>query len=101
MRSMAMPSLSHQTESFERLNRALGLAKGTPLSERIASGKPRSRNSRSKAVQAVSSRVDSRASHNSRKREAWSVTVSGKQDPPLPNLNSPLKSAHPRQLRAG
>jgi hypothetical protein len=35
MRSMAMPSLSHQTESFERLNRALGLAKGTPLSERM------------------------------------------------------------------
>jgi len=65
MRSMAMPSLSHQTESFERLNRALGLAKGTPLSERMASGKPRSRNSRSKAVQAVSSRVDSSASSRS------------------------------------
>ena len=43
MRSIAMPSRSHQTESFERLNRALGLAKGTPLSERMASGKPRSR----------------------------------------------------------
>src|SRR6187200_439893 len=41
MRSMAMPSLSHQTESLERLNRALGLAKGTPLSERIACGRPR------------------------------------------------------------
>jgi hypothetical protein len=40
MRSIAMPSLSHQTESFERLNKALGLAKGTPLSERMASGKP-------------------------------------------------------------
>ena len=36
MRSMAMPSRSHQTESLERLNRALGLAKGTPLSERMA-----------------------------------------------------------------
>jgi hypothetical protein len=34
MRSMAMPSLSHQTERFEPLNSALGLAKGTPLSER-------------------------------------------------------------------
>jgi hypothetical protein len=74
---MAMPSLSHQTESFERLNKALGLAKGTPLSERMASGKPCSRNSRSKAVIAGSSRVESSASHNSRKREAWSVTVSG------------------------
>jgi hypothetical protein len=30
MRSIVMPSLSHQTESFERLNKALGLAKGTP-----------------------------------------------------------------------
>jgi hypothetical protein len=38
-----MPSLSHQTESLERLNSAFGLAKGTPLSERIASGKLRSR----------------------------------------------------------
>src|SRR6516225_1937035 len=64
------PSLSHQTESFERLNSALGLAKGTPLSERIASGKPRSRKSRSKAVAARSSRVDSSASHRSRYREA-------------------------------
>ena len=32
MRSMAMPSLRH-TESFERLNNALGLAKGTPLAD--------------------------------------------------------------------
>src|SRR5579871_4048659 len=31
MRSMAMPSLSHQTESFERLNRELGLAKGNAV----------------------------------------------------------------------
>jgi hypothetical protein len=58
-----MPSLSHQTASFERLNKALGLAKGTPLSERMASGSPRSRNSRSKAVKARFSRVDSSASH--------------------------------------
>jgi 3-(3-hydroxy-phenyl)propionate hydroxylase len=57
MRAIAMPSRSHQTESFERLNKALGLAKGTPLSERMASGRPRSRNSLSKAVIAGSSRV--------------------------------------------
>lgn len=76
---MAMPSLSHHTESFDRLNRALGLAKGTPLSERMAIGMPRSRNSRSKAVMAGSSRVESSASHKSKKREAWSVTVSGWQ----------------------
>ena len=58
MRSIAMPKRSHQTESLERLNKALGLAKGTPLSERMACGRPRSWNSRSKAVQARSSRVD-------------------------------------------
>lgn len=38
MRSMAMPSLSQKTESLDRLNRAFGLAKGTPLSVRIAAG---------------------------------------------------------------
>jgi hypothetical protein len=42
MRSMAMPSRSHQRESFDRLNKALGLAKGAPLSERMACGRPRS-----------------------------------------------------------
>ena len=67
MRSIVMPSRSHQTESFERLNKALGLAKGMPLSERMANGSPRSRNSRSKAVKARSSRVDSRASHKQQK----------------------------------
>ena len=43
MRSIAMPSRSHHTDSFERLNKALGLAKGTPLSDRMASGRPRAR----------------------------------------------------------
>jgi hypothetical protein len=51
-----MPRRSHQTDSFDRLNNALRLAKGTPLSERIDSGSPRSANSRSKAVKARSSR---------------------------------------------
>jgi hypothetical protein len=77
MRSIPMPSRSHQTASFERLNSALGLANGTPLSDRMAEGRPRSRNSCSKAVIAVSSRVDSSASHINRYREAWSVTVRG------------------------
>jgi transposase InsO family protein len=31
MRSMLMPRRNHHTDSLERLNRALGLAKGTPL----------------------------------------------------------------------
>jgi hypothetical protein len=76
MRSIAMPNLSHHTESFERLNKALGLAKGKPLSERMANGKPRAKQSL-KAVITGSSRVESRASQSSRKREARSVTVRG------------------------
>jgi hypothetical protein len=57
MRSIAIPSRNHQTESFDKLNRPFGLAKGTPLSERIARGRWRSLNSCSKAVIAGSSRV--------------------------------------------
>jgi hypothetical protein len=40
MHSMAMPSLSHQTDSLERLKREFGPAKGTPLSVRMAVGNP-------------------------------------------------------------
>src|SRR5512132_4105627 len=100
MRSISIPRRSHQTESLERPNKALGLAKGTPLSERMASGKPRSKKSLSKAVLAGSARGESRASHSSRKREAWSVTVIGQQYCPLPSLNSPLTSTHHRSLGA-
>ena len=50
MRSIAMPSLSHQTESLERLNKPFGLPKGTPLSDLMACGSPRCRKSCSKAV---------------------------------------------------
>ena len=42
MRSMVMPSRSHQTASLLKLNRPLGEAKGTPLSLRMLEGKPRS-----------------------------------------------------------
>src|SRR4029077_7317994 len=42
MRSMAMPSRSNHTESLERLKRPFGLANGTPLSDLIAWGRPRS-----------------------------------------------------------
>ena len=38
IRSMPIPSLSHHIDSFERLNGALGEAKGTPLPVRIADG---------------------------------------------------------------
>src|SRR5262249_2006422 len=55
------------------------------------------------------SRVDSRASQSRRKREAWSVTVSGKQYRPLPSLKLALEIGAPkvvwrsagRQRRAG
>ena len=47
---MVMPKRNHQTESLESWNRELGEAKGTPLSERILAGRPRSLNKRSKAV---------------------------------------------------
>lgn len=43
-----------QTESLEKLKRPFGLAKGTPLSERMAKGRPRARNSSSKAGMARS-----------------------------------------------
>ena len=52
MRSMAMPSLSHQTDSLERLKSALGLAKGTPLSVLIALGRPNSLKTLSNTVKA-------------------------------------------------
>lgn len=70
MRSIDMPSLNHQTESLERLNSPFGLANGTPLSDRIACGKPGSKNSCSKAVRVGFSRVDSRASQRGRKPDA-------------------------------
>jgi len=69
MRSLAMPSRSHQTDTLERLY--------GPLSERMAAGRPRSRNSCRKASKASASLVDSKASHSARKREAWAVTVRG------------------------
>lgn len=48
IRSISMPSLSHRTESFDRLNKALGEAKGTPLSVLIAAGRrPNSSKARS------------------------------------------------------
>src|SRR5690349_14126226 len=61
MRSMAMPRRSHHTDSLDRLNSALGLAKGTPLSERMAVGTPRSGRGDWKAGMAVAWRMESSA----------------------------------------
>ena len=52
-------------------------AKGTPLSLRMLAGRPRSRKSLSNTVKAYFSRGGESASPVSRKRLAWSVTVSG------------------------
>ena len=71
------------------------------LSDRIAWSRPRSWKSSSKAVMARFSGVDSRASQSSRKREAWSVTVSGKQYRPFrsslrrPAAEPPTANARP------
>jgi len=62
MRSIAMPSLSHQTDSFDSPKRALGLAKGTPLSVRMASGKPNSLKTLSNTLNAKVSLVECSAS---------------------------------------
>jgi len=63
---MVMPRRDHHTESLESWNKESGEAKGTPLSERILCGRPCSCNSRSKAVKARDSQVDSGASQSSR-----------------------------------
>ena len=49
---MVKPSRSYHTDGLKRLNNPLGEAKGTPLFERIARGKPRSSKRRSNAVNA-------------------------------------------------
>src|ERR1700722_14417028 len=64
MRSMLIPKRNHQTDRRERLKSPFGEAKGTPLSERMACGKPRSWKRRSKAVKANRSAFDSMASHS-------------------------------------
>ena len=72
-----MPSLIHQTLSGGTGRTSALLANGLPLSVRIASGSPYSRNSRVKAGKAPSCFTDGRASQPSRKRLKLSVTVSG------------------------
>ena len=52
MRSMPIPRRSHHTESLDRPKKAPRLAKGTPLSLRIALGSPNSLKTRSKTAKA-------------------------------------------------
>ena len=77
MRSIAIPSRNHQTASLLSPYNAHDDAKGTPLSVRIARGKPKSLNARSKTVMANFSAVVVSASHAIRYRVAKSVIVSG------------------------
>jgi hypothetical protein len=51
------------------LEQSIGAAKGAPLPERIATGKPRWRKRRSRAVKAGSWMFDPIASHRNRQRE--------------------------------
>ena len=52
MRSMAIPSRSHQTASRDRPKKAVRELKGVPLSVRMASGRPKSSKVRWKTVKA-------------------------------------------------
>jgi hypothetical protein len=66
MRSTPITKRSHHTESLERPKKAPRLAKGTPLSLRIALGRPYSLKTRSKMAKAYCSFVLCRASQHSR-----------------------------------
>ena len=66
MRSIAMPSLSHHTDSLDKPNRALPEAKGAPLSVRMAAGRPNSLKTRSNRAKAKSERVEAMPSQASR-----------------------------------
>jgi hypothetical protein len=62
---------------LRQIVKAVGTGESKPLSLRIAAGRPRSAKIRWKASNTPCSRVDSKASQASRKREAWSVTSAG------------------------
>ena len=66
MRWILIPRRSHQMASRERPNSALGEAKGTPLSVRMAPGSPKSLKARSKTENANSDFVDESPSQASR-----------------------------------
>jgi hypothetical protein len=81
-----MPSLIHQTLSVER-PWILQEAKGTPLSVRMALGRPKSRKVRSKTGKALRVLTFGRLRQVSRKRECRSAMVRGKQHAPFPVWN--------------
>jgi len=97
MRSCSMPSLIHQTANRLRPPTA-ELANGAPLSVRIASCSPCSRNAASKMARTRSVSVFSTAWQRNKYRLQASVIVSGSTRDPSPALNQPLKSAHQTRL---
>jgi hypothetical protein len=74
-------------------------AKGGPLSERRAKGKPCSRKAAS-TTGSTPSVVGATTRQASRKRLSASLKVMGSQRAPSPVLNQPLKSMHHRSLGA-
>ena len=66
IRCSRMPKRSHQTARRDKPNIAHGAANGTPLSVRIAAGRPKSRKVRSNTEKAKRDLVDSRPSQASR-----------------------------------
>jgi hypothetical protein len=63
---MSQEQMSRGIEMIESAAEKLGEAKGTPLSEGMARGMPRSLNKRSKAVKAPCSLIDSMTSQSKR-----------------------------------
>src|ERR1700756_1809142 len=93
IRSTTIPSFIHHTAS--RDNPAIAReANGAPLSVRIVSGRPYSRNAASKIACTRAVSVFSTAWQRSRYRLCASVMVNGSILSPSPVRNQPLKSAH-------
>ena len=99
IRSWRIPSPSHHIA--RRLNPAgAGLANGGPLSLRIASGKPYSRNTASNTARTWGPSVFSTDRQRCTYRLKASLMVSGSHRSPLPHKNQPLKSVHQTWLGA-
>ena len=99
-RSRSMPSASHQAESRLSPSSPLLLAKGGPLSLRIASGRPWCSKSRSKQIWIVSVRAFSTARISRSMRLCSSLTVSGSTRWPL-RIPPPSLEVHSPDIIGG
>src|ERR1700730_4635219 len=91
-RSRSIPKATHHADKRLKPYKACTLAKGAPLSERIASGKPYLAKIRSKASRTVWLRALSSARSSSRYRLNSSRTVKVSHRPASPKRHHPLKS---------